>query len=130
MSHEYCETVEDFIARRSRLAFLDVAAARLAVPRVSAALLHSASTQPAVCHNHGVEAARVLFALLCNTVHCLCCARVTACLARLPRGWKPVCDHSRNGKLRFQLCVLCRRAGMHAPWTQLDRVTIYTGCSL
>jgi glycerol-3-phosphate dehydrogenase len=34
--HEYCVTVEDFLARRIRLAFLDVAAAEAAVPRVSA----------------------------------------------------------------------------------------------
>ncbi|KAL0298915.1 UNVERIFIED_CONTAM: Glycerol-3-phosphate dehydrogenase SDP6, mitochondrial [Sesamum radiatum] len=32
--HEYCESVVDFIARRSRLAFLDTDAARRAVPRV------------------------------------------------------------------------------------------------
>ncbi|KAK4430969.1 Glycerol-3-phosphate dehydrogenase SDP6, mitochondrial [Sesamum alatum] len=32
--HEYCESVVDFIARRSRLAFLDTGAARRAVPRV------------------------------------------------------------------------------------------------
>ncbi|KAJ7562277.1 hypothetical protein O6H91_03G062200 [Diphasiastrum complanatum] len=31
---EYCESVVDFIARRSRLAFLDTSAARRAVPRV------------------------------------------------------------------------------------------------
>lgn len=31
---EYCETAEDFIARRTRLAFLDVDACRLALPRV------------------------------------------------------------------------------------------------
>ena len=33
--HEYCETAEDFIARRTRLAFLDVDATRQALPRVS-----------------------------------------------------------------------------------------------
>lgn len=32
---EYCETVNDFLARRSRLAFLDVAAARSAAPAVA-----------------------------------------------------------------------------------------------
>ncbi len=32
--HEYCETAEDFIARRTRLAFLDVDACKLALPRV------------------------------------------------------------------------------------------------
>ncbi|KAI0493693.1 hypothetical protein KFK09_023817 [Dendrobium nobile] len=32
--HEYCESAVDFIARRSRLAFLDTAAARRAIPRV------------------------------------------------------------------------------------------------
>ncbi|KAI3458938.1 hypothetical protein Pfo_015601 [Paulownia fortunei] len=32
--HEYCESVVDFIARRSRLAFLDTDAARRAVPRI------------------------------------------------------------------------------------------------
>jgi glycerol-3-phosphate dehydrogenase len=32
---EYCSRPEDFLARRSRLAFLDVAAARAAVPRVA-----------------------------------------------------------------------------------------------
>ena len=32
--YEYCESVVDFIARRSRLAFLDTNAARKAVPRV------------------------------------------------------------------------------------------------
>lgn len=31
---EYCMTVEDFIARRTRLAFLDTAACRQAIPRV------------------------------------------------------------------------------------------------
>ena len=33
--HEYCETPEDFIARRSRLAFLDHRACGEALPRVS-----------------------------------------------------------------------------------------------
>lgn len=33
-NHEYCETAEDFIARRTRLAFLDVDACRHALPRV------------------------------------------------------------------------------------------------
>ena len=33
--NEYCETAEDFIARRTRLAFLDVNATRQALPRVS-----------------------------------------------------------------------------------------------
>eukprot|EP00775_Hariotina_reticulata_P006063 gene6063-6301_t len=33
--HEYCTTVEDFLARRTRLAFLDVAAAEAAIPRVA-----------------------------------------------------------------------------------------------
>lgn len=32
--HEYCESAIDFIARRSRLAFLDTDAARRALPRV------------------------------------------------------------------------------------------------
>ena len=32
--NEYCETPEDFIARRSRLAFLDVRACAEALPRV------------------------------------------------------------------------------------------------
>ena len=32
--HEYCETPEDFIARRSRLAFLDHRACEEALPRV------------------------------------------------------------------------------------------------
>lgn len=32
--HEYCESAVDFIARRSRLAFLDTDAARRALPRV------------------------------------------------------------------------------------------------
>lgn len=32
--YEYCESVVDFIARRSRLAFLDTDAARRAVPRI------------------------------------------------------------------------------------------------
>lgn len=32
--NEYCETAEDFIARRTRLAFLDVNACREALPRV------------------------------------------------------------------------------------------------
>ena len=40
--HEYCETAEDFIARRTRLAFLDVEACRQALPRVRQA----PSTQP------------------------------------------------------------------------------------
>lgn len=34
MRHEYCETVEDFVARRSRLAFLDRLACEQALPRV------------------------------------------------------------------------------------------------
>ena len=37
--HEYCETAEDFIARRTRLAFLDVDATRQALPRVSSVSL-------------------------------------------------------------------------------------------
>ena len=32
--HEYCETPEDFISRRCRLAFLDTQACREALPRV------------------------------------------------------------------------------------------------
>ena len=32
--HEYCESAEDFLARRTRLAFLDIEAARQALPRV------------------------------------------------------------------------------------------------
>lgn len=36
--NEYCETAEDFIARRSRLAFLDTAATEQALPRVRARL--------------------------------------------------------------------------------------------
>jgi glycerol-3-phosphate dehydrogenase len=32
--YEYCETVEDFIARRTRLAFLDTLACQQALPRV------------------------------------------------------------------------------------------------
>ncbi len=32
--HEFCTTVDDFIARRTRLAFLDTRAAAAAVPRV------------------------------------------------------------------------------------------------
>ena len=35
VQNEYCETAEDFIARRTRLAFLDVDACREALPRVS-----------------------------------------------------------------------------------------------
>jgi glycerol-3-phosphate dehydrogenase len=35
---EYCLTTRDFLARRSRLAFLDVAAAEAAAPAVNAAL--------------------------------------------------------------------------------------------
>ena len=34
VQHEYCETPEDFIARRTRLAFLDVDACRVALPKV------------------------------------------------------------------------------------------------
>ena len=33
--HEYCATVEDFIARRTRMAFLDARAAEVAAPRVA-----------------------------------------------------------------------------------------------
>src|SRR5690349_7450993 len=33
--HEYCETVEDFITRRTRMAYTDTAAALKAIPRVS-----------------------------------------------------------------------------------------------
>ena len=33
--HEYCESVVDFIARRSRLAFLDTDAAAKSIPRVA-----------------------------------------------------------------------------------------------
>ena len=32
--HEYCESAQDFLARRTRLAFLDIEAAREALPRV------------------------------------------------------------------------------------------------
>ena len=32
--HEYCETPEDFISRRCRLAFLDTQACKEALPRV------------------------------------------------------------------------------------------------
>lgn len=35
MQHEYCETVEDFLERRTRLAFLDASAALAAIPRVT-----------------------------------------------------------------------------------------------
>ena len=35
LQHEYCMTVEDFIARRSRLAFLDVRSCEAAIPRVA-----------------------------------------------------------------------------------------------
>lgn len=52
---EYCETVEDFIARRSRLAYLDVAAARQAVPRVAELLAQelgwSSTRRKAEVHN-------------------------------------------------------------------------------
>ncbi len=34
--HEYCVTVEDFLERRTRLAFLDLQAAKAAAPRVAA----------------------------------------------------------------------------------------------
>ncbi len=34
MRHEYCETPEDFLARRTRMAFLDARAAMKALPRV------------------------------------------------------------------------------------------------
>lgn len=37
--NEYCETIEDFIARRTRLAFLDVNATKEALPRVSSTCL-------------------------------------------------------------------------------------------
>lgn len=33
-THEFCETAEDFLARRTRMAFVDVAAAEQALPRV------------------------------------------------------------------------------------------------
>ena len=33
-THEFCETAEDFLARRTRLAFVDVAAAEQALPKV------------------------------------------------------------------------------------------------
>ena len=32
--HEYCESAEDFLARRTRLAFLNIEAARQTLPRV------------------------------------------------------------------------------------------------
>lgn len=35
LSMQYCETVEDFLARRIRLLFLDTMAAREAIPRVA-----------------------------------------------------------------------------------------------
>ncbi len=35
LQHEYCETVDDFLQRRTRLAFLDAAAAIAAAPRVA-----------------------------------------------------------------------------------------------
>jgi hypothetical protein len=37
--HEYCETPEDFVARRTRLAFLDKLACQQALPKVSHVLL-------------------------------------------------------------------------------------------
>ncbi len=36
LQHEYCESVEDFLERRTRLAFVDAQAALTAVPRVAA----------------------------------------------------------------------------------------------
>ncbi len=36
MDHEYCQTVQDFLERRTRIAFLDSAAAEAAAPRVGA----------------------------------------------------------------------------------------------
>ena len=48
--NEYCETVVDFIARRTRLGFLDTRAARQAVGRVSPmSKYHSLNVLTAVC---------------------------------------------------------------------------------
>lgn len=44
--HEYCETPEDFIARRSRLAFLDHRACEEALPRVRPTALLPAELLP------------------------------------------------------------------------------------
>lgn len=38
MRNEYCETPEDFIARRTRLAFLDKLACQQALPKVGLVL--------------------------------------------------------------------------------------------
>ena len=46
--NEYCETPEDFIARRSRLAFLDTRACAEALPRVGALL--PALSHSRTCH--------------------------------------------------------------------------------
>ncbi len=40
VNHEYCEHPDDFIARRTRLAFLDVAATEQALPRVGLPSCH------------------------------------------------------------------------------------------
>ena len=46
--NEYCETPEDFIARRSRLAFLDTRACAEALPQVGALLLPCHTQKPAM----------------------------------------------------------------------------------
>lgn len=64
--HEYCETPEDFIARRSRLAFLDHRACEEALPKVitplliclllvtckAAAMTHLHELSPGTCYQH------------------------------------------------------------------------------
>ena len=42
--HEFCQTVCDFIARRTRLAFLDAAAAEAALPEVGREVPHHTHT--------------------------------------------------------------------------------------
>ena len=46
---EFCEHAEDFIARRTRLAFLDTSATEQALPRVGSAVLTCGAQSPKPC---------------------------------------------------------------------------------
>ncbi len=50
--NEFCVTVEDFLARRTRLAFLDVAAARAAAPRVATIMAGALGWSEAATASH------------------------------------------------------------------------------
>ena len=60
VQNEYCETPEDFIARRVRLAFLDADACRQALPRVRCFVFPASSPCYRICSGNVCIAALVL----------------------------------------------------------------------